>query len=234
MKPTRTAPPDTDVERLARLFRALADPARLRILGALAERPRSGRELSEALTLTPPTISHHMARLAEVRLVRVEVDGTRHTYSLDQQVLRDAASTPAQPGLEATEPTSDEERQRAKVIRDFFDGDLLKSVPSQRKKRVIVLQHLVEQFEPGRSYPEKEVNEILRRAHDDVATLRRELVDYGFMRRSQGIYEVATGPPERSVQVAQEFIGDERAWFECLVSRATHQALQSSTRGEWS
>ncbi len=232
MTPTRTESPDTDVERLARLFRALADPARLRILGALAERPHSGRELSEALSLTPPTMSHHMAKLTEAGLVRVDVDGTRHTYSLDQQVLRDAASTPAHPAQEARDPASDEERQRAKVIRDFFDGDRLKSIPAQRKKRVVVLQHLAGRFDPGRTYPEKEVNEILRHAHDDVATLRRELVDYGFMRRSQGIYDVATGPPERSVQVAQEFIGDERAWFERLVTRATHQALQSSTSRE--
>jgi len=227
MEPIAAKPTDdNDVERLARLFRVLADPARLRILGALAERPRSGRELSEALTLTPPTISHHMAKLAEAGLVRVAIEGTRHTYSLDQQLLRDAARTPFQPTSSDAGPESGEERERAKVIRDFFDGERLKTIPAQRKKRVVVLQHLVERFTPGRPYPEKEVNEILRRAHDDVATLRRELVDYGFMRRAQGIYEVAQGPPERSVQVAQEFIGDERAWFERLVSRATHQALQ--------
>jgi biotin operon repressor len=218
---------ESDVERLARLFRALADPARLRILGAIAERPRSGRELSEALRLTAPTISHHMAKLADAGLVRVATEGTRHTYSLDQQVLRDAARPPAPSASDATDAATAGERERAKVLRDFFDGERLKTIPAQRKKRVVVLQHLTERFDPHRRYPEREVNEILRRAHDDVATLRRELVDYGFMRRSQGVYEVAKAPPERSDQVAQEFIGDESAWFERLVSRATHQALHS-------
>jgi len=230
MTPSDTA--DTDVERLARLFRALADPARLRILGALAERPRSGRELSDALGLTPPTISHHMAKLTAAGLVRTDAEGTRHTYSLDQQVLRDAARPPsAAPGTPVTAASTESERERAKILRDFFDGERLISIPAQRKKRVVVLQHLVERFDPGRDYPEREVNKLLRRAHDDVATLRRELVDYGFMRRAQGVYAVANGPPERSVQVAQEFIGDERVWFERLVSRATHQALNQSADG---
>lgn len=215
---------ETDIDRLTRLFRALADPARLRILGALAEQPRSGKELSESLGLTPPTISHHVSRLVEAGLIRVSVDGTRHTYSLDQQVLRDAANTPLPPsGSEWTAPV---DRERAKILRDFFDGERLKAIPAQRKKRVVVLQELLTWFEPGHRYTEREVNELLRRAHDDVATLRRELVDYGFMLRERGIYEVAQAPPERSVQVAQEFIGDERAWFERLVSGATQQALR--------
>jgi biotin operon repressor len=212
-----------DIERLALLFRALADPARLRILGAIAEHPRSGKELAESLKLTPPTISHHMHKLIDSGLVQVTSEGTRHTYRLDERALRDAVRSPA---LAASDDSAtDEDRERAKVLRDFFDGDRLKSIPAQRKKRVVVLQHLVERFAPGEQYPERAVNELLRTAHDDFATLRRELVDYGFMRREHGIYEVAQAPPERSFQVAQEFIGDERAWFERLVSGATRQAL---------
>jgi DNA-binding HxlR family transcriptional regulator len=214
-----------DIERLADLFRALADPARLRILGAIADQPRSGRELADALKLTPPTISHHMHKLIEAGLVQVTTEGTRHTYRLDERALREAVrAQPASPG-ESPTGLDDEARERAKVLRDFFDGERLKSIPAQRKKRVVVLQHLVERFTPGEQYPERTINELLRSAHEDVATLRRELVDYGFMRREHGVYEVAQAPPERSVQVAQEFIGDERAWFERLVSGATRQAL---------
>src|SRR5262245_62885723 len=79
-----------EVARLVAVFRALADPARLRILGAIAERPRSGKELSEILGLTPPTISHHMTKLTRVGLVRMTQEGTRHTYSLDESALREA------------------------------------------------------------------------------------------------------------------------------------------------
>ena len=215
-----------ELERLVAVFRALADPARLRIIGAIAERPRTGKELSEALGLTPPTISHHMAKLTGVGLVRMTPEGTRHTYSLDESALREVSRRAA--GVETAAPddgTDPEARERAKVLRDFFAGPRLKQVPAQRKKRVIVLQHLLERFDPARSYPEKEVNALLREAHEDVATLRRELVDYGFMQRESGVYRVAQAPPERSVQVAQEITGDEGTWLRSLVARATQRAI---------
>ena len=223
-----------EVDRLVAVFRVLADPTRLRILGALAERPRTGKELSEVLGLTPPTISHHMTKLTGVGLVRMTPDGTRRTYALDEPALRDvgrrvAATEPtAPPGGDAGRPddgADPEERERAKILRDFFAGPRLKQIPAQRKKRVIVLQHLLERFAPDRSYPEQEVNDLLREAHDDVATLRRELVDYGFMQRERGIYRVAHAPPERSVQVAQEITGDEGAWLRSLIARATERAI---------
>jgi DNA-binding transcriptional ArsR family regulator len=54
-------------------LKALADETRLRILTLLAERPRYGRELARELSLTPATISHHMARLRTAGLTRTEV-----------------------------------------------------------------------------------------------------------------------------------------------------------------
>lgn len=224
-------------ERLTRLFKGLSDPARLRILGALAEAPRTGRELSERIGLTPPTISHHMARLVGAGLVRVDVVGDRRAYVLDNSVLRglsrDAdghdAFAPAGPTGTAAEGGDGEER--AKVIRDFFVGDRLKQIPAQRKKRVSVLRHLLGRFAPARDYPEREVNDLLRLAHDDVATLRRELVDYGFMTRRAGVYRVAETLPARGPTVAQEIVGDEHAWLRDLVGRATARALGGEGRG---
>lgn len=72
-----------------------------------------------------------------------------------------------------------------------------------------VIQELLTWFEPGRDYPEREVNGILRDAHEDVATLRRELVDYGYLHRANGIYRVASELPGRSAQLQQEMTGDE-------------------------
>jgi hypothetical protein len=65
---------------------------------------------------------------------------------------------------------------------------------------------------------------MLRVAHDDVATLRRELVDYGFMARDRGIYRLATELPGRGSTVAQE-VGNEQSWFEELVATATARAI---------
>ena len=67
---------------------------------------------------------------------------------------------------------------------------------------------------------------MLREAHDDVATLRRELVDYGFMVRDRGIYRVATELPARGSTVAQE-VGMSKLGSSELVATATARAIQS-------
>ena len=55
----------------------------------MAEAPRTGRELADALELSAPTISHHMAKLTEVGIVAAEVDGVRRRYSLALGLLGD-------------------------------------------------------------------------------------------------------------------------------------------------
>jgi hypothetical protein len=71
----------------------------------------------------------------------------------------------------------------------FFDpyGRLI-VVPAKRAKRLAVLDRLAQLFEPGERYSEGEVNQRLRSVHDDVAMLRRYLVDEGFLDRAGGIY----------------------------------------------
>jgi hypothetical protein len=64
-----------------------------------------------------------------------------------------------------------------KVLTDFSLADgHLKTIPAQRKKLLAVLRHVVQSFEPGVHYSEKQVNEIPGRFHEDTVTLRRELV----------------------------------------------------------
>src|SRR5215212_12126082 len=212
------------LEDLSLLFKALSDPARLRILGLLAERPLAGHELADRLALTPPTISHHMRRLVAARLVDVEPDAQSRIYSLSIEAMRELSGSVL--GDEVSRPASGDENA---VLRAFFDGPRLRQIPASRKKRVIVLRRLLERFAPGRAYPESEVNDLLREAHDDVATLRRELVDYGFMVRDRGIYRVATELPARGSTVSQE-VGNEQAWFAELVAAATSRAIRGTDR----
>ena len=217
---------EDDIHQLAEVFKALADPARLQILGAIAAQPMTGKALAEQLGLTAPTISHHMAKLVAAGLVTATPDAQRRTYTLNEETLRGLGRTGAEPPVAATgNDLSDAERERAKTLRDFFDGPRLKQIPAQRRKRVIVLQHLLTRFAPDRGYPEKEVNALLREAHDDVATLRRELVDYGYMNRADGIYRVAGALPARGPTVAQEILGDEHAWLHDLLQGATSRVL---------
>ena len=239
-----------NVERMAAAFRTLADPTRLRILGRLAEGTMTGAELGRALGLTAPTISHHMARLVEAGFVSVTEAGASRRYALDQRALAATTRTAGArederptDGLAGTDgdtgPGTGEDAARGdvpgaesradssadKVLRDFFDGDRLTTLPAKRKKRVIVLQRIVSQFRPGVDYPEREVNDTLRAIYADVATLRRELVDYGFMTRDNGVYRVATTLPPRGPTVSQEMPPDEHAWLRALIGNATDDAL---------
>lgn len=208
------------LDRFATLFTALADPARLRILGCLAERPYAGHELAAQLSLTPPTISHHMRKLTDAGLVTATAEAQSRIYTLRTDELRELAST-------ASPSPEQEDGEEARTLRAFFDGDRLKQIPAQRKKRVVILRHLLTRFNPGQEYTEREVNEILKVANEDFATLRRELIDYGFMTRDKGIYRVATEPPARGATVAQE-VGDETAWFEDLLAQATQRAISGA------
>jgi hypothetical protein len=76
-----------------------------------------------------------------------------------------------------------------KVLGDFSNPDgSLKTIPAQRKKLMVILNHIAQTFEPGRRYPEQEVNRILSDFHADTATLRRELVGSGLLNRERGEY----------------------------------------------
>jgi hypothetical protein len=79
--------------------------------------------------------------------------------------------------------------QRDQVMRAFLgdDGRILQ-IPAKMSKRLVVLDHVAQAFDVGRHYPERDVNDILRRFYDDWALLRRCLVDEDFLTRQDGIY----------------------------------------------
>lgn len=81
--------------------------------------------------------------------------------------------------------------QRARDLADrWFDADgRLKAMPTQRAKRRAVLARIATMVEARRSYPERELNALLRPIYDDVAYLRRELVAEQLLTRTKdGIY----------------------------------------------
>jgi hypothetical protein len=173
------------MDLLLRFGRALADSTRLRILGLLTERAMYGLELVEALHVKPPTISHHLNELRAAGLVRVRRENAYHYYELDDDGLHRIAESLFAGNLLPLPPTSDE---RARVLATFFKDGRLTSIPAQRKKRLYVLEELARAFEWGRLYEEREVNAILKAFHEDVASLRRGLVDERLMMREQGRY----------------------------------------------
>jgi len=74
------------------------------------------------------------------------------------------------------------------VLSRFFAGRRLTQIPSSRSKRLLVLERLALEFEPGLRYEEREVDFTLQLFHADYASLRRYLVDEGLMTRAEGVY----------------------------------------------
>jgi DNA-binding transcriptional ArsR family regulator len=73
-----------------RVFKALSDPTRRRVLQLLRERPMSAGELSDNFAVSKPTMSAHFAVLAEANLIEGEKSGRTIVYRLKMSVLEDA------------------------------------------------------------------------------------------------------------------------------------------------
>jgi DNA-binding transcriptional ArsR family regulator len=172
----------------AQLFKALAHPMRILILNLAEKQPRHGEELAAILKLSPATVSHHLSKLAEAGLLAVEKTQYYQSHSLAAELLtRSLGDLVRLPQPEVSDNTEADAFQ-AKVLKTFFRNGRLTQIPAQLKKQLIVLEWLVEQFEPGRDYPEREVNGILFKFHEDVAALRRGFIDQKLMTRERGVY----------------------------------------------
>ncbi|WP_030866273.1 DUF2087 domain-containing protein [Streptomyces violaceoruber] len=79
------------------------------------------------------------------------------------------------------------------IVRTFVRNGRLVRLPARWTRKKVVLRHIAEQtFAPGVEYPERTVDEKLRAwcedGEVDHVTLRRHLVDFGHLRRSDGVY----------------------------------------------
>ncbi len=176
-------------QRLLDFFKGLADENRLKMLGLLANQEYSVDELATLLNLKPPTVSHHLAKLKALGLVEMQAEGNTHFYRLNTSALHETNKLLLTPERMASliDDIGDDDWEK-RVIRDLFDGERLKSIPTNTKKRAVILKWFAKRFEYGRRYQEAEVNAIIKRHHPDWAYWRRELVGAGLMARENGVY----------------------------------------------
>lgn len=171
------------------LLRTLLDPDRLAVLGAIARAPRTTGEVVATTGVGERDVLRTLGPLVQagyVTRVAATDASAGDAYLLDAvrwravaQRLPQAAPVDPRIGFGMTE----DERQ---VLARFFTGDRLDSLPAQRAKRLVVLERLALEFEPGQRYVEPEVNAALGRFNDDHSSLRRALVDEGFLDREPG------------------------------------------------
>lgn len=163
-------------------LRLTLDPVRLAVAGAAAVGPVDVEDLAERLGIAPHKVEKALGRLRAAGVVgpdlRLDVDALRAVGTQ----LPDLAGADDQM-LEG--PWAEEEKA---VLARFFERDRLREIPSNRTKRLIVLERLAQEFEPGLRYDEREVDRRLQLFHPDHASLRRHLVDEGLMTRADGSY----------------------------------------------
>jgi predicted transcriptional regulator len=174
-------------EEYLKFFKAMADANRLRILGLLAMEPLSVEQLAAMLKLKPSTVSHHLAKLADVNLVSAKAYSYYNIYQLENSTLESMASQLlSREALPTMAEDIDLDAYDRKVLADYSTPDgKLKNIPAQRKKLDAVLNYIIQSFEIGKIYSEPEVNAVLANYHDDTATLRRELVGARLLARSK-------------------------------------------------
>lgn len=81
--------------------------------------------------------------------------------------------------------TLDEKEKILKTAFESLSPLKLKVFSSKEKKKLVVLAKIAESFEQDKNYDELEINQHLKSIYSDFATIRRYLIEYGFMERSK-------------------------------------------------
>ncbi|WP_226657565.1 metalloregulator ArsR/SmtB family transcription factor [Pseudalkalibacillus hwajinpoensis] len=179
------------LNRLVNFHKTLGDPNRIRILTLLAAGPLHGQAIAGKLGLKAPTITHHMAKLRDTGIVYQRKDKNTIYYYIDEKKFRSYSEALPNMLYQSDYNKEDDTLKAQAVINNFIAADgTLKQIPSQRKKKIIILKHLINGLERGRKYPEKEINEYIKKFHPDFATIRREFIINHFMYRENNIYEL--------------------------------------------
>ncbi len=193
-----------ELEQSVQLFAALADDSRLLILRRLLQEEQCVEELAQQLGLASSTVSFHLKKLAQAGLVR---KNKRQYYTIFTPATETLSRSLAEL-LEFSDVARDQQesrldRYRQKVLAAFFHNSRLNKLPAQYKKRRIILAEFADCFESGQEYPETQVNEIIGLRAEDYCTIRRLLVDEGFMTREAGVYRLVSGA-DRDEQLLPE------------------------------
>ncbi len=158
------------------------DPMRLSLLGRAAEGALEPTAVALAFGVPERTVLVALGKLRTAGLIT-------ESGALDVDVLRTVAETiPTEPAVDPAFQNALWSHDEAVVLSRFFAGGRLTAVPTHHGKRLLVLDRLAQEFDPGVRYREAEVNFTLQMFHSDFAMLRRYLVDEGMMTRADGVY----------------------------------------------
>jgi hypothetical protein len=152
----------------------LSDGDRLRVFAAVVLGATSLEQVRDATGLDARAAGTAVNKLVDGGLLAEDKGG----YHVQEHELRLAARHGREPA-----PVEDDV---GAIRRAFFKGERLDRIPAARAKRLAVLDVFAQDFEPGVRYTEKQVNLVIGKRFADTATIRRYLVDEGFLDREGG------------------------------------------------
>lgn len=148
------------------------------------------KETASRLGISPSTVRNHRFQMRErVRQAKVFLAIMKWVEQASTATKPQDTLMEVKRGAKMVdERYSLTQKEYEEILNRYFPNGLdgaMTSFPVKEKRKLAILTHLVKRFEPGIRYTEKEVTEILKKAHADHATLRRYLIEYGFMSRER-------------------------------------------------
>lgn len=200
-----------EIKESINIMKALGDESRLLIVNSLVEKPQYLEELAKRLNLSESTVSFHMKKLEGSGLVCRKKEQYYAVFHINKDIfsstLKDIISF-----VNAEKPIQDERMKeyRKKVIASYFSKGRLLRIPSQHKKRLIVLDEIIKLFDRKRTYPEKEIDLVLEEIHEDYCSIRRYFIDEKMMQRERGNYRVCPEYRNNSDTDTPEFLSEKK------------------------
>ncbi len=158
----------------------------------LLRRGLSDQQIASALGISASTVRHQKFSFRE-KAKQAKLYLSLYGLAMEAPTVNKDSLIPIHDGAKMVDDRyiiTVEERE--KVLETAFSSLIplkLKLFPAREKKKIVTLQKIMEQFQKGRIYPEKEVNGILKDIYEDYPTLRRYLIEYGFMERSRDCHD---------------------------------------------
>ncbi len=152
----------------------------------------SDGEAARQLGVSPSTVRHQRFMFREKAKAAKAWLALWEMVSGEMERNREAAGSRLLPVHEGAKMMDERyeitEEENRKILRDVFeslDPLKLKVFSVKEKKKIVTLRKIASRFEKGKTYTEKEVNGILADIYDDYVTIRRYLIEYGYLDRTR-------------------------------------------------
>jgi hypothetical protein len=179
---TRRRVPDREPPDAGKLAGLLADGDRRSAFAAVQLGAASLDDVADTTGLPVARAAKALASLAAGGVVDQAAGGLVVEGSVFAAAARQARARPP------SDEHADQPDAVRRVLAAFVRDGRLEQIPTARSKRLVVLDWLAQDFEPGRRYSEQMVNLVIGRRHPDAAALRRYLVDENILDRAGGEY----------------------------------------------